>query len=45
MTYPSNTITRRRFVGGCAAWRQGGDTLRQEYPELAEEFAAKHDGG
>ena len=33
------------FVGGCAAWRQGGDTLRQEYPELAEEFAAKHDGG
>ena len=33
------------FVGGCAAWRQGGNTLRQEYPELAEEFAAKHDGG
>jgi len=27
------------FVGGCAAWRRGGDTLRQEYPELAEEFA------
>ena len=33
------------FVGGCAAWRRDGDTLRQEYPELAEEFAAKRDGG
>lgn len=25
------------FVGGCHAWRRGGETLRREYPELAEE--------
>lgn len=25
------------FVGSCHAWRQGGDTLRREYPELADE--------
>lgn len=31
------------FVGGCAAWRQDGDTLRQEYPELAAEFVATRD--
>lgn len=25
------------FVGSCQAWRRGGDTLRREYPELADE--------
>lgn len=25
------------FVGGCRAWRRGGDTLRREYPELADD--------
>jgi len=32
-----------RFVGGGPAWRQDGDTLRQEYPELADEFAGARD--
>ncbi|AYH42667.1 DUF2889 domain-containing protein [Azoarcus sp. DN11] len=25
------------FVGECLAWKRGGDTLRQEYPELSGE--------
>jgi hypothetical protein len=25
------------FVGGCHAWRRGGNTLQREYPELADE--------
>lgn len=25
------------FVGGCHAWRHGGETVRREYPELADD--------
>ena len=25
------------FVGNCRAWRRGGNTVRREYPELADE--------
>jgi hypothetical protein len=25
------------FIGTCHAWRHGGETVRQEYPELADE--------
>jgi len=32
------------FVGGCAAWRHDGDTVRQEYPELVEKSSATRNG-
>lgn len=33
-----------QFVGQCHAWREAGATLRQEYPELAENTARKDAG-
>jgi hypothetical protein len=33
------------FVGACKAWRADGPTVRQEYPELAEDAAPASDDG